>query len=302
MRKEELLSRLPAPLPEGLRAIGESASGRIWLATLPNILEEVAERWELRIGEPFPDASASLAMRATRADGMPLVLKLQFPHREAEQEAAALVLWDGNGAVRLLDHDPDRYALLLELCQPGTPLFELDPDAALDVVIELLPRLWLRTDRAFASLADEAEHWGETLPNGWERAGRPFERSLLDAALDAIDELAPTQGEHVLLHQDLHTGNVLCAEREPWLAIDPKPLLGEREFGLAPIVRGAELGYSREHVLHRLDRLTGELRLDRRRACGWTFVQTLAWSVEETVVWTEMIEVARWLLDEWATA
>jgi streptomycin 6-kinase len=80
--------------------------------------------------------------------------------------------------------------------------------------------------------------------------------------------------------------------------IDPKPLVGEREFGLAPIVRGAELGHGREHVLHRLDRLSGELGLDRDRACGWAFVQTLAWTIEETVVWPEMIEIARWLLDE----
>ena len=81
--------------------------------------------------------------------------------------------------------------------------------------------------------------------------------------------------------------------------IDPKPLLGEREFGLAPVVRGAELGHGREHVLHRLDRLSSELRLDRRRACGWTFVQTLAWSIDETEVWAEMIEIGRWLRDTW---
>jgi streptomycin 6-kinase len=122
---------------------------------------------------------------------------------------------------------------------------------------------------------------------------------LLAAALEAIGELASTQGEEVVLHQDLHTGNVLSAAREPWLAIDPKPLLGEREFGLAPIVRGVELGHSREHVLHRLDRLSRELGLDRRRACGWTFVQTLAWSID-TVVWTEMVEIARWLRAEWS--
>jgi streptomycin 6-kinase len=153
--------------------------------------------------------------------------------------------------------------------------------------------------RLFTSLADEAEHWAATLPDLWARAGRPFERDLLDAALETTDELTATQGEQVLLHQDLHTGNVLSAAREPWLVIDPKPLLGEREFGVAPIVRGAELGHSREHVLHRLGRISHELGLDRHRACGWTFVQTLAWSID-TVVWTEMVEIARWLRAEWS--
>jgi streptomycin 6-kinase len=103
----------------------------------------------------------------------------------------------------------------------------------------------------------------------------------------------------VLVHQDLHAGNVLRAAREPWLAIDPKPLRGEREFSLAPVVRGFELGSGRAAVLHRLDRLCGELGLDRRRAAGWAFVQTLAWSIDpDGSVWTEMFEIARWLRDE----
>jgi streptomycin 6-kinase len=292
--------RLPDPLPDGVQAIGDTPGGRAWVARLPELLDEVAERWQLRIGEPFSDASASLTLRAFGADGAPVVLKLQYPHREAEHEAAALAQWDGNGAARLLAHDPDRHALLLERCEPGTPLFELDQDGALEVFVELLPRLWRPSGRHFASLADEAAHWAQTLPPAWERAGRPCARSLLEAALETIDELAPTQGEQALLHQDLHAGNVLRARREPWLVIDPKPLLGEREFGLAPIVRGFELGERHADVFHRLDRLSGELRLDRRRACGWAFVQTLAWSIEDTWVWPEMIEVAGWLEHEWA--
>jgi len=79
--------------------------------------------------------------------------------------------------------------------------------------------------------------------------------------------------------------------------MDSKPLSGEREFALAPIVRGAELGHSQAHVLHRLQRLSSELGLNRERACGWAFIQTLGWSIEDTFVWTEMIEIARWLLD-----
>jgi streptomycin 6-kinase len=290
---------LPDPLPDGLQAIGEGASGRAWLDLLPRLLHEIKERWQLRLGTVFPDAAASLTLRVHRADGEPVVLKLQYPHREAEQQAEALAEWDGNGAVRLLAHDPDRHALLLELCRPGRPLFELDQDTALDVLIELLPRLWQQSTQPFTSLADEAAHWATTLPEAWAHTGRPFEKRPLDDALETIAELATSQGEQVLLHQDLHTGNVLSATREPWLAIDPKPLLGEREFGLEPIIRGAELGHSRAHVLHRLNRLSSELRLDRQRACGWTFVQTLAWSIDETEVWAEMIEIGRWLRDTW---
>ena len=130
---------LADPLPEGTRELGQHESGRVWFDQLPLFLDEVVERWQLSIGDAFPDASASLTLRTARVDGEPVVLKLQYPHREAEHRAAALAQWDGNGAVRLLAHDPDRHALLLELCEPGTPLFELDQDAALEVLIELLP-------------------------------------------------------------------------------------------------------------------------------------------------------------------
>ncbi|MGH2675080.1 MAG: aminoglycoside phosphotransferase family protein [Actinomycetota bacterium] len=126
-------------------------------------------------------------------------MKIQFPDRESEHEAAALALWDGHGAVRLLAHDPDRHALLLERCEPGTPLSDLRPDDALDVMVDLLPRLWKPAGAPFRSLAEEAAWWAEQLPDQWERTGRPFERRLLDAALEILDTLPPAQGERVLL-------------------------------------------------------------------------------------------------------
>jgi streptomycin 6-kinase len=100
----------------------------------------------------------------------------------------------------------------------------------------------------------------------------------------------------VLLHQDLHGENVLAAEREPWLTIDPKPLTGEREFGVAPIVRSFELGHSRRAALRRLDRLTWELGLDRERARLWTVGQTVAWGFDSDYAPTHL-DTVRWLLD-----
>jgi streptomycin 6-kinase len=233
---------------------------------------------------------------AVTPEGEDVVLKVQKPHRESEHEAAALELWDGEGAIRLLDHDPKEHALLLERCIPGTPLAAAGAEVALGVFADLLPRLWKPAGPPFRPLADEAAWWAEYLPREWEQAGRQFERPLLDAALEALHELPPTQGEPVLLHQDLHGENVLAAQREPWLAIDPKPLAGEREFGVAPIVRSFELGHSRRDVLARFDRLTSELGLDRERARGWTIGQTIAWSVGSEYHQTH-VETARWLLE-----
>lgn len=125
--------------------------------------------------------------------------------------------------------------------------------------------------------------WAENLPSRWEEAGRPFERRLVDHALELLVGLAGTQGDQVLTHQDLHAHNLLRARREPWLAIDPKPLHGEIEFALAPIIRSNELGHSRDAVLHRLDYLSRALSVDRSRARDWCLAQTVAWSIEGTV-------------------
>jgi streptomycin 6-kinase len=230
--------------------------------------DEWAERWSLTLGEPYEQGAAGYTVRAETEDGTPAVLKLAHPHRESEHEADALEAWDGDGAIRLLRRDESGEVLLLERCEPGTPLASLEADAALDVLIGLLPRLWIEAGDPFHTLADEAAWWYPQLPR----------TPLGDAARSAIDELASTQGEQVLLHQDLHGDNVVAAQREPWLVIDPKPLVGEREFAVAPIVRSRELGNTKRDALHRFDRLTAELGLDRERARGWTIAQTVAWS------------------------
>jgi streptomycin 6-kinase len=262
----------------------------------PVTIEECARNWGLELGEPYPPGAAGYAVRAELPDGTRAVLKVIHPHRESEHEADALAAWDGDGAVRLLDRDDARNAILMERCEPGTPLSAIAPDAALDVLIGLLPRLWKPAGAPFHTLADEAAWWAGYLPREWEANGRPFERRLLDAAVDALEDLAPTQGEQVLLHQDLHGENVLAAAREPWLVIDPKPLAGEREFAVAPIVRSTELGHSRREVLHRLNRLTSELGLDRDRARGWTIGQTIAWAMDGDPP-EEHLDVVRWLLE-----
>jgi len=268
-----------------------------WLARVPHLVAECAAEWGVRLGEPYPRGAAGYAQRAELADGTPAVLKLIYPDRESTYEAAALELLDGDGAVRLLDYNAERSAMLLERCEPGTPLSAAGGEAALDVLIGLLPRLWRPAAAPFTSLADEAAWWLETLPDDWERRGRQFERALLDAALEWLRELAPTQGEQVLVQQDLHGDNVLAAQREPWLMIDPKPLVGEREFAVAPIVRSVELGHGRAPVLRRLDRLTSELGLDRERARGWTIGQTIAWAADNGGYIETHLDTARWLLE-----
>jgi streptomycin 6-kinase len=259
-----------------------------WLAGVPALIAELAASWELTIGEPYPSGAVGYTVRAELPDGTRAVLKLSPRDRESLQEPDALERWDGDGAVRLLARDDARDAMLLERCEPGT--FLTSSELGLDVLIGLLPRLWKSGD-GFATLADEAAHWAESISRDTRDA------TLRDAALHYLDVLPSTQGEQVLVHMDLHGGNVLAAQREPWLAIDPKPLAGERELGLAPIVRSMELGHSRRDVVYRLDRLTAELGLDRDRTIGWTVAQTVAWSSGRDLYEPHM-EIVRWLLED----
>jgi streptomycin 6-kinase len=189
--------------------------------------------------------------------------------------------------VKLLAREDERHAMLLERCEPGSFLSTAsDP---VGVLVELLPRLW-RDGDGFFSLEAETEIWADAIR---ETPGHRFR----DVALGYIDELASTQGELVLVNQDLHGENVLAAQLEPWLAIDPKPLAGEREFSVASIVRSSELGHSKRDVLYRLDRLCSELDLDRERAKGWTIAQTVAWSGGSDYVDVHM-ETVQWLMED----
>jgi streptomycin 6-kinase len=218
-----------------------------------------------------------------RADGSGAVLKINFPDPESEHEAAALASWDGAAAVRLLAQDDERRALLLERCLPGTRLWEVEEDDANEIAAGVLAELWkARPAGDLRPLANEAERWARSLPVLWEEAGRPFERRLLDEAIRFLQERA---GDDVaLLHQDLHGGNVLRSDRG-WLAIDPKPLVGERAFDLASLLRDRRDELARDprataRIRRRLDFYSERLGLERERVRGWGIAHALAWSFE----------------------
>lgn len=280
---------IPAQLEE-LRGFPGAAG---WLARLPRLAAEAIARWSLRVGDPFPYANVSLALPALLPDGTDTVLKVSFPHWESEHEPAALAHWDGHGAVRLLDYDAELNALLLERARPGTSLLELPDDEGYALAAGVLPRLWSRAAPAegpFTPIAETAVRWAAELRERWEAAGRPFEESILAEALAALTELPPTQPELVVCHQDLHRGNVLAAQREPWLAIDPKPVAAERAFDVAALIRDGP-----GDVRWRLDYLVGRLDLDRERARGWAMAHTVVWGFaeHEPVVSPRMIDAAR---------
>jgi streptomycin 6-kinase len=289
-------------IPQSLAWWAEVEGGGEWLSSLPSIVALRVEQWSLRLGAPLEGGNVSLVVAVERDDGSPAVLKVNFPEPESEHEPDALRLWDGYGAVQLLEYDEGARALLLERCEPGTPLWSVENDEeAARVAVGVVRRIWREPPggHPFRLLADEAARWARELPAEWESLGRPFERGLLDEAVAACLELGPDQGSTVVLHQDFHGGNVLRATREPWLVIDPKPLAGEREFDAASLLRDRRWllgsGGDAARLRRRLDLLTDELGLDRERMRRWGIAHSLAWGVGEAKLEADMVECARLL-------
>jgi streptomycin 6-kinase len=217
------------------------------LTPLTGAVAAFAQRWSLTIGEPFHHEGRSWVAPVTRADGSSAVLKLAFPHMEGRDEAAGLHFWHGDGAVRLLDADDDLCALLLERCEPGTPLRDRPEREQDEVIATLLQRLWRRPPEPhpFRHLSEMTAYWATTTRGA-------------AAVFDELHRTAPTE---VLLATDLHAGNVLRAEREPWLAIDPKPFVGDPAYDAT------------QHLLNcrdpQLERFAALLDVDPERVRLW---------------------------------
>ncbi|MGI8746327.1 MAG: aminoglycoside phosphotransferase family protein [Bryobacteraceae bacterium] len=250
-----------------------------WLDSLPVMLEELTGRWSLRTGPPFDHANVTCSWVASvvRADETSAVLKLGMPHMEGAHEIQGLRFWNGNPTVQLLEADDDLGAMLLERCQPGYML-RSEPEYKQDVVIAtLLKRLWRRTAppnglHRFRHLSDMLEVWRhETLAQvqHWPDAG------LVSEGLRVLQALAKPLPTDTLLATDLHAGNVLRSERDPWLVIDPKPFIGDAPYDLVQHLHNCE---TRLHAdpIGVVKRLADLAEVDMERLQLWTFARAAA--------------------------
>ena len=196
-------------------------SGSSKLLSLAPVAREVAAEWGLGLGARFDKASYSYVVTA----GEDTVLKVVPPDDdEADQEADALALWNGAGAMRLVRHDRRRRVLLLERARPGSDISELPEDTAAAIAIDVATRLWQPAGEPFRWIGDHVPCW---LDNA-QRAGEPG-HELVPLARTLYRSL--DVGRSVLVHGDLHHHNILDTGHD-YRAIDPKPMLGEREYDI----------------------------------------------------------------------
>lgn len=262
-------------------------AGRAFVARLPERAEEFLRRWELRVEGPAMYGMCALVLPVVRAEGTPAALKLQPLDEESAGEPEALRVWDGGGAVRLLEHDEATCTLLLERLDEGRSLHGVpDSREAVRVIGGLLARLTaVPAPPGMRRLGDIARDMLERVPWALERIPEAGVRRLVGDCAAAVREVLAEPGDR-LLHWDLHVENVLAGAREDcpageWLAIDPKPLAGDPGFDLLPAIDNR---YDPGETRWRFDALTDALGLDRERARAWTLgrvLQNCLWEVED---------------------
>ena len=283
-------------------------AGTAWLNRLPALTQELEERWSLSVGPPFPNLSYNWVAPAVREDGTPAVLKLSFPgEKEFRTEAEALEAFDGGGICRLLGVDLDRGAMLLERLEPGRPLAAVgDDEEATAIAAGVMKKLWRPAppDHGLPLVSDWARGF-ERLRGRFGGGTGPMPARLVEEAESLFADLLASQGEPLLLHGDLHQENILSAGREPWLAIDPKGVVGEAAYDTAALlhnpVRALNTPDPRGLTRRRLDALSGELGLDRDRVRAWGLAQAVLaayWSLEDGgAVWDEALSFAKLIAD-----
>jgi streptomycin 6-kinase len=279
-------------LPRNLVQAAESDGRQEWLAALPAIIRQAREMWSITVGEPFePGGQTAWVAPARDPDGADLVLKVAWPHPEAAREADGLRAWAGHGAIRLQAAQDfgQAHALLVERCRPGTELSGR-PEPEQDMVIAaLLRRLWIQParDHPFPSLEQMCQRWADEFE---QRPASHLDPGLARAGVALFRELpaTATAGTRVLLCTDMHAGNVLAATREPWLAIDPKPHVGDPAYDpLQHMLNCEERLRANPRGLAR--RIAGLLGLDPDRVLLWLFARC----VQESAGSPALADVAR---------
>ncbi|WP_020580081.1 aminoglycoside phosphotransferase family protein [Actinopolymorpha alba] len=302
-------------IPERLcqKALNVSQGSRQWLAGLPEVCRRLSDEWSLDLGSPFAGCHVSLVVTANRGPRR-LVLKVPMPSTvelgtlpagARAAEADALREWAGDGAVQLAEYDPATGAMLVERCEPGATLDHVDnPDDADRVAAEVLERLHRPglPRPQFDRLADRAVRLAHALPARYEMAGAPFDQWLLDTAVDLLGQLSRSGPAEVLLHGDFHLENILSAEREPWLAIDPLPMVGDPAYDAVQylLFRKGDLADPPTEWATAIAQFSARLDLDAERVKAWMFARLVSDALAAYTQGMTMTELGAWQGDLWS--
>lgn len=272
---------------------------RGWIENLPRLIDELAGRWRLDIGDTYP-MSWHWVARVTTADGVPGVLKLGLPDGHLDAEVEALRIFDGDGAVRLLAEDVGRGALLIERAVPGDRVTSIVPDDDVKATALLIDagRKLHRVPPdgcTLPHLRSESEDFRDYLRR-FPGAG-PMPRRLVEKAAELFDALCDSGPDRVL-HADLHHDNVLRAG-DTWKAIDPRGRIGDPGFECGPVLYNPDPPRRDPDLLKlvpaRIEQLADGYGMPVERVRAWGFVMGVlseVWNADGGTVGTRALDVA----------
>jgi streptomycin 6-kinase len=255
-----------------------------WLDALPRLIRDVLDEWRLVPDGSVAAGACAVVVPVLDERGSPAAVKFAWPHEEQRHEHLVLRAWKGNGAVRLLRADPGRDVMMLERAH-AVDLTTIPVVDACEVVAGLYPRLHVPALPRLDRLSELCSRWAGELLDLPGQAPVP-RRYVEQAASLARDFGSDPATDGVLIHSDLHFYNVLAADREPWLAIDPKPLSGHPCYEVAPLLWNrwdevVESGDPRTAVRERFHAVVDAAQLDEDLARDWVVVRELV-----NVMWT----------------
>jgi streptomycin 6-kinase len=283
----------PADLPQkftgGIRTAFGEEGGR-WLDRLPEIIREIERKWSLEIEKPFPNLSYHFVAPCVFKTGGEAVVKIGFPGERATtfREVRMLEFMDGDGICKLLRFDEKRLALLLEKVTPGENLKAIcgsgDDARAVEIAIKILRNFWRAPPENIEF--PRMEKWFDVLKKA-EKTG--FAPGYVKRARRFFDELSAAGERKTLLHGDFHHENILSAEREPFLVIDPKGIIGDIGYDLSVfMINHAEWLKSEPDLEKKLDAairaFSEAFEIEPQNLRRWIFAHSVLsawWSFEE---------------------
>ncbi|MFC8828242.1 aminoglycoside phosphotransferase family protein [Streptomyces sp. NPDC057137] len=266
----------------------EGEPGAAWLAELPGIVDELLGRWGcVPDGEVMHGGVGVVVPVRRRGEGA-AVLKVSFPHPGNVHEPDAFAVWGGHGAVRLHARDDENFAMLLERVHTSTLAEVEDVDEVVTVAARINHRLAVPAPPGpprLPRLREQADAWEEQLRKDAEELTHTMSPYVVDAAAATVRELGRVQADS-LVHGDLHARNILRADREPWLAVDPKGRVGDPAYDAGTLLKSRALTLLEAPDLrkaaHRiLDIFSEVAELDRARVQRWSqlhAVQAAFWA------------------------
>ncbi|WP_019927567.1 aminoglycoside phosphotransferase family protein [Nocardia sp. BMG111209] len=258
-----------------IKSANAGERGLAWTATLPGLLDELLQRWSCTPTGPVMYGRVGIVVPVRNPDLPPAVVKVSFPHPGNVHDPDAYVTWAGNGAVRLFARDDDNFAMLLERVSQHTLATVTDHEEALTIQGGLSRRLAVAAPPGLPRLAAKVDRWEHEILSTATAFGDPVPRVVLDAAVATLRELGPGQPD-ILVHGDLHDANILAADREPWLAIDPATLVGDPAHDALNVIRSPRFGEvllsseMRPDILRFLGIYCAAAGLDPEHARRWT--------------------------------